>query len=440
MKKLLSCAVMMVLAAVLSVPAFATEGYEPDFEVAAESAYIVNTDTNIVVYEKNSEQQLQSASLTKMMTMLLMLQTYEDQLDTVTVTAPGYIYDYLYGKDASNADIWRGETLTLRQLLYAMELPSANEAAYIVADFMGGGDIDAFVTRMNEEAVKVGCTGTVFTDPCGLDEGNLTTARDAYLILRALYRYDAYVEVAGTTSYQMPANSHHESPYTIYATDKMIFPDSSYYRSYTQGGKTGTLGEWQNFAGWHTSNGESYISVVLHSPYSADADAAVKPLPALRETGRLMDWVFKTFTISTALDTTQAITEIPILYSTETDTLLLYPADGMMTLLPADGGGALTDQTFDLPESVAAPIKQGDVVGTVTLSINGQLLGTVDLIAGSDVNRNAVLFTLTRIGEFFSGRYFRLVVLLTVIVVMLYAFLWVSATVMNDPGGKKKKR
>ena len=96
---------------------------------------------------------------------------------------------------------------------------------------------------MNEEAAAIGCTGTIFTDPCGLEEGNVTTARDAYLILRALMEYDAYVEAAGTSTYQMPANTHHESPYTIIqASNAMLSKSSSYYREYTQGGKTGQPG------------------------------------------------------------------------------------------------------------------------------------------------------------------------------------------------------
>ena len=175
---------------------------------------------------------------------------------------------------------------------------------------------------------------------------------------------------------------------------------------------------------------------MLHS----SADPNVDPRPALTETGSLMDWVFKTFTIQSALDTTRPITERPIRYSTDTDTIMLYPADDMMTLLPADGGAALTEQTFSLPEYLTAPIQQGDVVGTVTLSINGEKLGTVDLIAGSTVSRNQVLYTLTKVGEFFSGTYFKVVVILTMIVVAVYAFVWVCAILIEGNRGPKRRK
>lgn len=435
-KCLAACLTVLVLACLLAAPASAMSGYDPDFEISAQAAYVVNLDTNLVVYEKNSETPMEAASLTKLMTTILMLKTYQDQLDTITVTAPGYIYDILYGKDASTADIRRGETHTLRSLLYAMMLPSANEAAYMVADYMGGGSIDNFVAMMNDEAKAIGCTGTTFTDPCGLDTGNVTTARDAYLLLRAAMSYDAFVEAAGTSTYQMPASSSHDAAYTILTTNRMLVSSSPYYREYTQGGKTGSLSDWQNFASWHTRDGINYICVVLHSSLSVD------DRPALYETAQLMDWAFDTFSVSSALDTTQPISELPVRYSTEADTVMLYPVDDMKTLLPADGGASLTEQTFNLPDSLAAPISQGDVVGSVTVSIQGEEVGTVDLIAGSDVSRNQVLYTMSRVGEFFSSTYFKVVVIITMLTVAVYAFVWVAAMLMaiNEEGKKMGKR
>ena len=427
MKKFCALLCTVVLTFVLVLPV-AAEGESSALsaeapELTAPAAYVVNLDTNIVVYDKNSDTQLQAASLTKMMTCLLMLEQYQDQLDTITVTAPSYIYDLIWEKttNASTADIRRGDTQTLRNLLYAMLLPSANEAAYIVADYMGGGSIDNFVAMMNDEAAAIGCTGTTFTDPCGLDEGNVTTAKDAYLILRALTAYDVVATVMASPSYDMGTNDNYPTPgtYIIQNTNKMVC-NTSYYRDYTKGGKTGSLGEWQNFAGWHSKDGENYISVVLNVPNGTDPDGG---RPALLETGTLMDWVYETYTIAPALDTTQPITESRIVYSTQTDTVMLYPADDMMTLLPREGGAALTEQVFNLPDRLTAPLKQGDVVGTVTLTIGGESIGTVDLIAGSDVARNQMLYTISRVGEFFSSTYFKVVIMLTMAVVAVYAFV-----------------
>lgn len=423
------CAFVLVFVLGLPVAAEGINGSAADIapDIMAPAAYVVNLDTNIVVYEKNSETPLQAASLTKMMTTLLLLENYQDQLDTISVTAPSYIYDLIWEKttNASTADIRKGETQTLRNLLYAMMLPSANEAAYIVADYMGGGSIDNFVAMMNEEAARIGCTGTTFADPCGLDTNNVTTARDAYLILRALTSYDIFATVVSTPSYDMGTNDRYTTPgtYVIQNTDKMLNEGSAYYRSYVRGGKTGSLGEWQNFAGWHSQDGESYISILLNVPYDADPEGM---RPALVETATIMDWVFDTYTIAPALDTTQPITEVRVAYSTQADTIMLYPADNMMTLLPREGGAALTEQVFNVPDQLPAPIKQGDIVGTVTLTIEGETIGTADLIAGSDVSRNQLLYTISRVSLFFSSTYFKVVVILTMLVIGAYLIFTVG--------------
>lgn len=430
MKKFCAILFSFVLVLIIALPV-AAEGESSTLadnapSLTAPAAYVVNLDTNIVVYEKNSETPLSAASLTKLMTTLLLLENYQDQLDSISLTAPSYVYDLIWEQstNASSADIRRGETQSLRNLLYAMLLPSGNEAAYIVADYMGGGSIDNFVAMMNDEAKAVGCTGTTFVDPCGLNPNNITTARDAYLILRALTAYDVFSTVVGTPSYDMGTNDRYTTPgtYIIQTTDKLI-TNSSYHRDYTKGGKTGGLGEWQNFAGWHSQDGESYISILLNVPYDADPEGM---RPALVETATIMDWVFDTYTIAPALDTTQPITEVRVAYSTQADTVMLYPADNMMTLLPRDGGAALTEQVFNVPDQLPAPIKQGDIVGTVTLTIEGETIGTADLIAGSDVSRNQLLYTISRVSLFFSSTYFKVVVILTMLVIGAYLIFTVG--------------
>ena len=430
MKKFCAILFSFVLVLIIALPV-AAEGESSTLadnapSLTAPAAYVVNLDTNIVVYEKNSETPLSAASLTKLMTTLLLLENYQDQLDSISLTAPSYVYDLIWEQstNASSADIRRGETQSLRNLLYAMLLPSGNEAAYIVADYMGGGSIDNFVAMMNDEAKAVGCTGTTFVDPCGLNPNNITTARDAYLILRALTAYDVFSTVVGTPSYDMGTNDRYTTPgtYIIQTTDKLI-TNSSYHRDYTRGGKTGSLGEWQNFAGWHSQDGESYISILLNVPYDADPEGM---RPALVETATIMDWVFDTYTIAPALDTTQPITEVRVAYSTQADTVMLYPADNMMTLLPREGGAALTEQVFNVPDQLPAPIKQGDIVGTVTLTIEGETIGTADLIAGSDVSRNQLLYTISRVSLFFSSTYFKVVVILTMLVIGAYLIFTVG--------------
>lgn len=447
MKKFIACLLcFFLLAGMMALPAGAV-GFTPPFEIGAPAAYIVNTDSNIIVYEKNSEQQLPAASLTKLMTAVLLLETYQDQLDQVTATPDQSIQDYVYIHGGSNADIRPGEMHTLRELLYAMMLPSANEAAQTVGKLLGNGSLDNFVYTMNAKAKEIGCTGTTFTDACGLAESNVTTARDMYLILRYAMSFDVFREICKTPSFYMGDLQRYIDKgwtYNVFTTNMMV--DSArggnYYRSYTQGGKTGSLGEWQNFASWHTGGdgGETYICVVLNSPNSVDSYEYPTKRPALYETGILMDWVFENFAIQPALKADEAIEEVPVKYSTDGDTVMLWPKEDLMTILPLGTDETVTQKTFDLPEYVAAPIRRGDVVGTVSVSLSGEVIGVVELVADRDMTRNTLLYTLSRIGEFFGSLYFKVVLVLSVIAVVIYLVIYAYWLVKRRNTKKVRRR
>ena len=438
MKKFTALLLALVfMTAVFAWPAGAV-GFEPPFEISGKAAYIVNTDTNIIVYEKNSEESLPAASTTKLMTAILVMEQYQDQLDTVTGESSAYIRDtiYTFGLEhgaLANADIRLGEPHTLRSLLYACLVPSAADAAMILASTVSGGNIDNFVYMMNSKAKEIGCTGTTFVDPVGMSIDNVTTARDLYLILRYAMSFDVLREIMGTVKWDMgqdfmPSRYSASNPYNLYTTNMMIYegPGAEYYRKYTKGGKTGSLEDWQNLAAWHTSpdTGETYISVVLNSPVSCDPYPYQKDHPASYETGLLMDWVFENFAIQPAMKTGEPLAEVKVKYSTDADTVMLFPADDMMTILPKNTDESVTQKTFQLPEYVTAPVKKGDVIGTVTLSLSGQTIGVVELTADRDLDRNMLLFTLSKIGEFFGGLYFKVLLCVSAVTVVAYVLLY----------------
>ena len=136
----------------------------------------------------------------------------------------------------------------------------------------------------------------------------------------------------------------------------------------------------QSYVSWASQDGETYIFCVMGSPDTADTYGySTPPSPPLYETTQLIDWVYSSFSVQAALDPDQALAEIPVKYSSETDTLLLYPDDQMMTILPSSSDSSVTQKFFHLPESAAAPIKQGDVIGTVEIRLAGETIGVVNL-------------------------------------------------------------
>ena len=436
---------LSVLFSCLVLPAGAMFDPTPVYQVQAQSAYIVNTDTNIIVYDKDSTKQVSAGGLTKYMTIALLLTNYADHLDD-TFQMPFAISDYVFKTD--NADMRSNETFTYREAMYAMLTRNANEAAMGLAYVLSGGDLAGWVSQMNSLSQRIGTTHSTWTDACGIDSGNVTCAVDMYLVLRYLMSFDAFVEVSGTAAFTMPAKEKHRSPSVLVSQNTALNKSSggSYYRSAMQGGMCDVVAfkkdsGSQSYVSWGNKNGATYIFCVMESPDSCDDFGYANRRPALCETVKLMDWVFDSFSIQAALDPDLALAEVPVKYSTDTDTLQLYPADSMMTLLPSTGDGSVTQKYFHLPDAVSAPVHQGDVVGTVELKLAGETIGMVDLIAGQDVSRSALLFTVARIREFLGGLYLKVVIALCIISCAIYgAWLFLNGWHRRKPTRKIHRR
>ena len=297
------------------------------------------------------------------MTIALVLTNYADQLDN-TFTMPFAISDYVHNTD--NADMRSGETFTYREALYAMVMRNANEAAMGLAYELSGGDLAGWVSQMNTLSQRIGTTNSTWTDACGLDSGNTTTAVDMYLILRYLMSFDAFKEISAAPTFTMPAKEKHAKSFVLLSQNVALNKTSGgrFYRSAMQGGMCDVMaykndsGD-QSYVSWANKDGATYIFCIMQSPDTCDDYGYSNRRPALYETTKLIDWVFESFSIQAALDTDQALAEIPVKYSSDTDTLQLYPADSMMTLLPSTGDGSVTQKYFHLPDYATAPHPAG---------------------------------------------------------------------------------
>ncbi len=447
MKKLFAFCMACTLAFFVITPFANAAGYDPSatYTVQAESAYIVNTDTNIIVYEKDADLQVSAGGLTKLMTAALILTQYQDVLDTTMITMPSAISDYVYG--TTSADIRAGETVTLREMLYAMLLVNANDAAQGTAYVLSENDLTGWVSQMNSLSAEIGTTNSIWTDACGIDSGNMTTAKDIYLINRYLMGFDAYVEIMGSYTYEMPANKSHTNSYPITSHNKMISQSYGglFYRSSVQGGMcnvTGYSGEntgYQSCVSWSVENGETYIYAVMNSPDSADVNGYATRRPAQYETTQLVDWVSDNFSIQAALDPDEPLCEIAVKYSADVEYLKLYPDDQVLTILPSSSDSSVTQKVYNLPEYVTAPVSQGDVVGTITLMLAGEEIGTANLIAGQSIARNDLLYSFMKLQEFFGSLYVKTVLLLSSIALIIY-LIWFTVQAIKRRNTKKIHR
>ena len=356
-----------LLASAFTLPAMAetiTPATQADFDLPCQAAILVDLGTGTVLYEKNADEQRAIASITKVMTLLLTFQALEAGQVQLTDVVP--VSEHAYGMGGSQIWLEPGEQLTLEEMLKAICISSANDAAVAVAEYIGGSE-DAFVQQMNAEAARLGMTGTHFENACGLDEtGHLSTARDVAVMSREMLLH--HTEIADYCTIWTD---------TLRGGETQLVNTNKLLRSYQgiTGLKTGTTGG----AGVCISasaerDGLGLVAVILGAPSSKDRFDAARTL---------LDYGFANYQSLTAELPADAPKTLPVARGAEETVELSYTAPG--SFLAAKGDDAQLEVRLALPESVEAPVAAGQQLGTVTVLRGGQTLAEYPVAAANDV-------------------------------------------------------
>ena len=367
-------AAALLLTAVLAVSA-ALPGlavYEMPIQTAheGESVYLFNADIDKPILEQNIDQQRYIASLTKMMTALLFLESGKDLNAEITVpTSLTQEFKDIQNANGSTMNLRIGETVRRIDLLYGLLVASANDAASVIASDVADGSLPSFVAMMNQKAQELGCTSTSFTCVHGLyDYGNVSSAHDLALIASACAANETYMKAANTLSYTLPATNLHQNQRTITSTNLMLNPEYPYYRDYIRGMKTGfTTLAGRCYVTFAQKGGHTYGLVILGS----DLDNIYK------EASELLDWAFASFADRQLVDTETPLTTVPLTKCRSEEAVELYAAE------PLSGYGHADDKvtySFELPESVSATVKSDAVLGEATVYLDGYEVGKVSLV------------------------------------------------------------
>ena len=367
-RRLLALALTAAFMTTAALSGFAVYAMPIQAAYPQESIYLFDADPGEALVEQNPDLPRCVASLTKMMTALLVLESGTDL--NASITIPASLAPELQSIRANRGHtigLQAGETVRRIDMMYAMLLPSANDAASVLA-VDTSGSLAAFAAQMNVRASQLGCTATHFTCPHGLyDGGNYSTARDMAKIALACYANPAYRQVADTVLYQLPATNVHETR-TITTTNKLLQPGSAAYRSYAHGMKTGfTTKAGRCFITFAQQDGHTYGLVILGS----DLDNIYK------EASELLDWAFASFADRRLVDTTTPLTTVPLTKCRSAEAVELYAAE------PVSGYGHADDKvtySFALPERVSATVKADAVLGQATVYLDGYEVGTIDLV------------------------------------------------------------
>ena len=356
-----------LLASAFTLPAMAetiTPATQADFDLPCQAAILVDLGTGTVLYEKNADEQRAIASITKVMTLLLTFQALEAGRVQLTDVVP--VSEHAYGMGGSQIWLEPGEQLTLEEMLKAICISSANDAAVAVAEYIGGSE-DAFLQQMNAEAARLGMTGTHFENACGLDEtGHLSTARDVAVMSREMLLH--HTEIADYCTIWTD---------TLRGGETQLVNTNKLLRSYQgiTGLKTGTTGG----AGVCISasaerDGLGLVAVILGAPSSKDRFDAARTL---------LDYGFANYQSLTAELPADAPKTLPVARGAEETVELNYTAPG--SFLAAKGDDAQLEVRLALPESVEAPVAAGQQLGTVTVLRGGQTLAEYPVTAANDV-------------------------------------------------------
>lgn len=385
-------------------------------QIQSESAVIINLDIDTIIHEKNADIQQMPGALVNIMTAVVCLENCDDLDEKLIIDESVYsdLYYIEYPEDLRYADILDGDILTVTDLLHAMMLTSSVEAAQTIAHHVSDGDINAFVDMMNDKAKEIGLTSTNFENPTGMyDINQYTTARDMAVLTQYALEVPLFESIATVPEYspsiQNLQNHPDHSEWLWTNSNLMMDPQSDYYYTGAKGIKTGNLSAaGRNIISLASKDGNNYLAILLKAPIR-NADGETKYYH-LDDASAVFDWAFNNFSYEVILNQTVEIDEVKVTLAEGNDYVLARPKEEFSmlwydeidtSLIKRDGDNIVFDK-----ESFQAPIKKGDRLGEVTLTYSGETLGTVELVAVSDVERSVSKYNLYAIEQFNNTEWF----------------------------------
>ncbi len=343
MKRLL-CPVLALCLCIGSAPV----AYGVSFDLSASAAIVMDAGSGRVLYEENAQEVRSIASITKLMTALVAVEHWEGGLDD-----PICIPDQWTGAEGSSVYLKGGEIWTLRELLYGLLLASGNDAAEAIA-YACGGDMETFVSWMNETAVDLAMEHSHFSNPSGLEgEGHYSTAYDMALLACQVLEEETLAEIVSTWSITVAGR-------TLTNHNKLL----QQYEGCT-GMKTGyTTVAGRTLISSADRDGQTLVAVTLNAPNDWQDHAT------------LLDYGFESYQLQQVTSAGEPIATLPVSGSIQRFVTVVAEEAFVYPLME---GEELTIE-YTLPSQVSAPIAEGDTAGIMSYYLEDTLVGTVNLI------------------------------------------------------------
>ncbi len=404
--------------------------YEPDRKIYAEAYMLINLDdaSYPVVAQKNADEKLYPASLTKIVTTMVVLNNVKDLQAKTKMSQAAF--DATLGTGAQVAGISVGDELTIDELLYLTMVYSACDACQILAEYVSGTSA-AFVDAMNKYVESLGCKNTHFTNPDGLHDSNhYTTARDMATITLAALKNSDFVKYSTTTDIKY-------GDLNLGHTNLMLHQGYlTYYYEYAQGIKTGSTKE----AGYcvitkASKDGYNYLAVVLKSPQQKINGESYETKCSFVDAKSLFEWAFDSLKYTTLVSKDEVIGEIAVEDGKDADSVqLIAKADTNVIVPAALDKSAIIIETVDKPEVLKAPVLKGQDVCKANVIYGDEVIATIDLVAADNIELSTFLKIINAVKAFLGTTAVKIACVAIVLFIIVYVFLVIS----NNK--KKKKR
>lgn len=418
---------LFVLCAALPPVPVQAAVFNIDFPISSKAVELVNLDTGTTVYEKNPTEKCEPASVTKIMTYIVAVEHIKD-LQGTKITVPKRVLNELSGTGSSMSGIAVGDVATAYQMLNCMMVPSGNDAALTLADYVGGGNSQKFVDMMNAKAKELGCTGTHFANPHGLhDPNHYTTASDLVKITRCAMSKPYFMEICSQLGYDYKPLSgpNSKKAISLSTTNRMLISsDEKYYYRYAKGIKTGHTDEsGYCLVSSASADGYSYLCVALGAPSIDSKGNEITTHGEMLDSRSLYRWALTSLGMKKIVSSDDALGEIGLNYAWNKDKLRIQAEKSYSAILPKDVSVSSVIVTKNLPKSIDAPVKKGQVVGTATLSYANEKLATINLVSAESVERSELLHTTDAVKKVLSSKWFLAVAAVVIFLIVVYIIL-----------------
>ena len=394
MKKVLSFIFIFIL--------FMVRANAVELDVSSKNAILYNMDTEEVLYEKDADEKVSIASLTKIMTALVSIENIEDLDAQVVLTADDF--DGLVEANAVTAGFTKGEVVTYRDLLYGLLLPSGADAAKALARNIAGSE-ENFIKMMNEKVEKMNLKNTHFSTVIGLDDdNNYSTAREVALIFKEALKNEDLKTIITTKEYTS-SDGKVKFHSTIQSNAKKFEIDVPYIL----GGKTGTTTDaGLCLATIAKENDVNYMLVTLGALYDKKAPHNIE------DAQTIYDYFIDNYGNHVIVDKETPFTEIKVKYGTE-KTLKLYPTKNITKYLENDYDKNDIKYVYDGREEITAFTKKGEKLGTLEIYYQDNLIAKENIVLNQTLKFSLLEFAKENIVIILS-----IITVLVVIVVFIF--------------------